>query len=310
MSNPSSRRTLHPFRSASFALRAFLLSFTTLAAFTCLAPRAIAQDDWLKPYPAFTIAGNLHWVGSKDLASYLITTPQGHILINSSLVANVPMIRTSVEQLGFKFTDIKILLLSHSHWDHAAGSAPLKEQSGAALYVMDADVAVVESGGRSDFFYGTSPGSLYPPAKVDRILHDGEEVKLGGSTLVAHLTPGHTPGCTTWTMTVTDAGKKLNAVIIGSPNANNGYQLVNNPRYPAIADDFAKTFRVLKSLPCDLFLGAHGAYFDMIAKHAKQKPGAPNPFIDPAGYHAYIANREAAVTTELAKQRAEATPKR
>jgi metallo-beta-lactamase class B len=288
---------------------AALLSCQLLPLFTASTPRLAAQDnaDWLKPYPAFTIAGNLHYVGSRDLASYLITTPQGHILINSSLEANVPLIRASVEQLGFKFTDVKILLISHAHWDHAAGSALLKKETGAAYHVMEADVPVVESGGRADFFYGTFPGSLYPPTKVDRVLHDGEEVKLGGSTLVAHLTPGHTPGCTTWTLAVNDAGRTLDAVIVGSPNANTGYVLVGNTRYPAIADDFAKTFRVLKALPCDLFLGAHGAYFDMVAKRDRQKPGAANPFIDPAGYKNFVANRETAVLTELARQKAAQT---
>src|SRR5678815_4814197 len=163
---------------------------------------AQAKADWTEPFPPFRIAGNLYYVGSRGLANYLIATPQGHILINSDLEANVPLIRASIEQLGFKFSDVKILLISHAHWDHDAGSAKVKELTGATYMVMDADVAVVESGGRTDFHYGNDAGALYPPLHVDRVLHDGDQVKLGDAVLVAHLTPGHTKGCTTWTMKV------------------------------------------------------------------------------------------------------------
>ena len=168
-----------------------------------------AQNDpeWTEAFPAFRVAGNLYYVGSKGLASYLVVTPQGNILINSDLEANLPLIQASIEKLGFKFADTKILLISHAHWDHDAGSAKIKELTGATYMVMDADVAVVESGGKADFQYGNRPEFLYPPAKVDRVLHDGDEVKLGGAVLVAHLTPGHTKGCTTWTMKVTEGGK-------------------------------------------------------------------------------------------------------
>jgi metallo-beta-lactamase class B len=236
------------------------------------------------------------------LASYLITTPQGHILINSDLEANVPLLRTSVEQLGFKFGDIKILLISHAHFDHDAGSAMIKSLTGAKYMVMDADVPVVESGGAADFQYGRTAEDLYPPAKVDRVLHDGDEVKLGGVVLVARLTPGHTKGCTTWTMKVADGGKSLNVVIVGSPNVNQGYQLVNNALYPRIAEDYQRTFRVLKSLPVDIFLGAHGSYFDLDAKYARLKQGGGTPFVDPDGYKKYVDERDQAFRAELAKQ--------
>jgi metallo-beta-lactamase class B len=268
---------------------------------------AQGSPEWTEPHAPFKIAGNLYYVGSKGLATYLITTPQGHILINSDLEANVPMIRTSVEQLGFKFTDIKILLISHAHWDHNAGSAAIKAQTGARYMVMDADVPVVESGGKTDFQYGRSPGSLYPPTKVDRVLHDGDEVKLGDAVLVAHLTPGHTKGCTTWTMKVQDAAKTYDVVIVGSPNVNAGYKLVNNEAYPQIAADYERMFRVLKTLPCDIFLGAHGDYYGMEAKYARLKPGAPSPFVDPDGYRKYVADKEQAFQTELTKQRGTAS---
>ena len=170
--------------------------------------------------------------------------------------------------------------------------------------VMDGDVPVVESGGKNDFFYGSTPAAFYPPIKADRVLHDGDEVKLGNIVLVAHLTPGHTKGCTTWTMKVTEGGKSYNVVIIGSPNVNEGYKLVGNTLYPGIAIDYERTFRVLKSLPCDYFLGAHGFYFNMENKYARIKEGTPSPFIDPEGYRNYVAERERAFRAELAKQKA------
>jgi metallo-beta-lactamase class B len=270
--------------------------------------RAEAQNakDWTEPMAPFRIADNLYYVGSKGLASYLVTTPKGHILINSDLEASVPLLQDSVAKLGFKFTDIKVLLISHAHWDHDAGSAAVKKATGAKYMVMDADVPVVESGGKSDFQYSSKPEWLYPATKVDRVLHDGDEVKLGGATLVAHLTPGHTRGCTTWTMKVSDGKKTLDVVIVGSPNVNPGYKLVGNDQYPTIADDYRKMFKVLAALPCDVFLGAHGAYFGMDDKLARRKPGAANPFIDPDGYKKFVADKDAEFRAELDKQTAAA----
>jgi metallo-beta-lactamase class B len=246
-------------------------------------------------------------VGSKVLASYLVTTPQGHILINSSLESSVPLIRDSVEKLGFHFKDVKILLISHAHWDHCAGSALVKEWTGAKYFVMDGDVPVVESGGKADFQYGTSPEMLYKPAKVDRVLHDGDEVQLGDAVLVAHLTPGHTKGTTTWTMKVNDDGKIRDVVIVGSPNVNSGYKLVGNTLYPQIAQDYELTFKTLKALPCDVFLGAHGDYYGMEAKFARVNANNANPFVDPNGYKSYVAEKEHAFREELKKQ-SEAKP--
>jgi metallo-beta-lactamase class B len=259
--------------------------------------------EWLEPYPPFKIAGPLYHVGSKDLAVYLITTPQGSILINSTLEENVPMIRANVEQLGFKLSDIKILLISHAHWDHCAASAEILRLTGAEYMVMDGDADVVESGGRSDFHYSDAPSTFYPPAKVDRVLRDSDTVELGGITLVAHRTAGHTRGCTTWALKISEAGRDYDAVIIGSPNVNEGFDLLNDPDYPHMANDYQRGFDVLKSLPCDLFLGAHGSYFNMLAKRGRENPGATNPFVDPEGYKKYVEGRERAFLNELAKQK-------
>jgi metallo-beta-lactamase class B len=273
------------------------------------APAAHAADEYLKPFPAFHIIANVYYVGSEGQANYLITTPQGNILINPGTEKNPPMIKASIEKLGFKYKDTKILLISHAHFDHDAGAAQVIKDTGAKYEVMDSDVPVVESGGKLDFNYGDKGGvNLYPVTKVDRVLHDGDTVSLGGTVLTAVKTPGHTKGCTTWTMQVKDGGKTLNVVIVGSPNVNPGYKLVGNKKYPGIAQDYEKTFRVLKALPTDVFLGAHGAYYDLDKKYPKLKPGAANPFIDPAGYKAYVADRDAAFRKELARQQAGGKP--
>jgi metallo-beta-lactamase class B len=265
-----------------------------------------AQDTaaWKRPFPPFHIAGNLYYVGSEDLASYLVVTPKGDILINSNLESSVPQIRKSVESLGFKFSDVKILLISHAHYDHCAGSAEVRRLTGAKYEVMDADVPVVESGGRNDFHYAADKSMWFPPTHVDRILHDGDQVRLGGAVLTAHLTAGHTKGTTTWTMDEIEGGKTLHVVIVGSPNVNPGYKLVGNPTYPKIAADYQHGFDVMKSLPCDIFLGAHGGYFGLIEKYNRWKAGDHDAFIDPQGYKAYIAEREQAFQAELKRQEA------
>ncbi len=252
-----------------------------------------AQDtsDWHRPFPPHKVAGNVYYAGTADLAVYLIATPAGSILINTDFPEDVPLIQKSVEQLGYKFGDIKIILQSHAHGDHDAGTALVKKLTGAKVMVMDGDVPAVEAGAKDN-----------PPVHVDRVLHDGDTVELGGAKLVAHLTPGHTKGCTTWTMQVREGGRTLNVVIVGSPNVNPGYILVNNSKYPQIAQDYEKTFRTLKSLPCDVFLGAHGAYYGLKEKYAKLQTGDANAFVDPNGYKAYIAEREQAFRKELARQ--------
>ena len=283
-----------------------LVFATFLAAGTGRSATQAPTNEYLTPLPAHRVIGNVYFVGSKDLGIYLITTPQGHILINVGLEASVPMIQSSIESLGFRFQDVKILLISHAHFDHDAGAARIRELTGARYMVMDGDVPVVESGGKEDFFYGKMPAMLYPPAKVDGTLHDGDTVKLGDTVLTAHLTPGHTKGCTTWTMGVRVGAKSYDVVIVGSPNVNPGYKLVNNEAYPQIAADFEKTFRVLRSLHCDLFLGAHGSYYGLETKYQRIKNGGVNPFIDPEGYKNYINDREHVFRVELARQQAAA----
>jgi len=272
----------------------------------CFALKLTAADNpaWTRPFPPFHIAGNLYYVGSEDLASYLIATPQGHILINSSLESSVPLIKQSVETLGFRFSDVKILLISHAHFDHCAGSAEVQRLTGAKYYVMDADKEVVASGGKLDFQYGGDKSMRFPVAHVDRILHDGDRVELGDAVLVAHLTAGHTKGTTTWSMDEMEGGRTLRVVIVGSPNVNPGYKLVGNKSYPQIAADYEHGFKVLKGMPCDVFLGAHGGYYGLQAKYDRWKSGDHDAFIDPEGYKAYIDDRERAFEAELKRQSA------
>jgi metallo-beta-lactamase class B len=263
-------------------------------------------STWDQPFPPHRIADNLYYVGSRGLASYLVTTPDGHILINSSFERTVPLIRASIEKLGFKITEVKIILSSHAHGDHVEGQALMRELTGARVFAMEGDAAVISGGGEGQYLYKDDKDN-WRPCRVDRILKDGDKVNLGGATLVAHLTPGHTRGCTTWTMTALDGGKPRQVVIIGSPNVNAGYQLVNNREYPGISSDFARTFKILKALPCDIFLGAHGNYYGMESKYARLRAKAnaaasSNPFVDPAGYRAYIDDREKAYLEVLKKQ--------
>ncbi len=279
-----------------FALLALLLGFVAQ-------PAVAIPSDWTTPLSPFHIAGNLYYVGSRDLASYLIVTPSGNILINANLASSPAQIRHSVEQLGFRWRDTKILLNSQAHNDHAAGDAAVVAQTGAKQMVMAGDAAVIESGGAHDFD-PTLP--RFAPSRVDRVLHDGDHVTLGGTTLTAHKTAGHTRGCTTWTLDTREAGHTYHVVIVGGWSLNPGVRLVAGTgkaaSYPGITRDFERTFRTLHALPCDIFLGAHGVYFDMLPKLARVPKDGVSAWVDPQGYHAALAEREAAFQTELQQQ--------
>src|SRR5579883_49900 len=249
------------------------------------------RDQVNNPFPPHKIIGNIYFVGPQALGSFLVSTPAGLILINSDFEATVPVIRASVEKLGFRFTDIKILLGSHAHGDHMEGDAMVKELTGAQVMAMEQDVPALEK-----------MRPVGKPHPIDKVLHDGDRVTLGGSTLVAHPTPGHTKGCTTWTMQVQDGGKSYDVVIVGSVGVNPGVKLVNNPDYPQIADDYARSFRVLKALHCDVPLGSHPAMYRMREKYAMVGKGT-NPFIDPNGYLAELKINEDVYLRTLEEQK-------
>ncbi len=253
-----------------------------------------AGDDMYTAFPPHHIIGNIYYVGTRSLSSYLIVTPQGDILVNSTFERNVPVIQKSIEQLGFKFSDVKILLGSHAHGDHMEGDALVKQLTGAQVMAMAEDVPALEA---------MKPGGK--PHPIDRVLHDGESVALGGTTLVAHLTPGHTRGCTTWTLQATENGKTYDVVIIGSLGTNPGFKLVNNADAPKIADEFVHAFKVSRELPCDVPLGSHPGMYNMMEKFEKLGKGGPNPFIDPAGYKLEVDIDEAMFKAVLAQQQAQ-----
>ena len=272
------------------------------AAIVCTVPvaaRAQANQmsrDMNKPVAPFHMIGNIYYVGASDITSYLIVTPSGDILLDGGFAETAPQIEANIRALGFKLADVKILLNSHGHLDRAGGIAELKRLTGAQFAAMAEEVPTLES------------GAAFPAVTPDRIIHDGDTVELGGVTLTAHLTAGHTRGCTTWTMVTTDAGKPYHVVFVGSASVLPNYKLVDRPgspaTYPGIEADYEKTFALLKSLPCDVFLGAHGSFYSLVQKReALSKHPAQNPFIDPAGYRAYVAHAQAVFEAELQRQR-------
>ena len=258
-----------------------------------------AQSDptWRQPFDAMRIVGNVYYVGTRGLSSFLIVTPGGGIVIDSGEAESVPFVRASIERLGFRLSDIKILLTGHAHFDHVGGHADLQRMTSAKVMVMDADRDALQSGVDTSALGG--PG--WKPVTVDRVLKDGDTVTLGGVTLTAHLTPGHTPGCTTWTMDTTQDGKKYAVVFTGSVTINAGVHLVGNTRVPAIAEHYAQAFRVLHGLKADVFVGQHGVVFGLEDKAKRAAEPGANPFVDPAGYQRFIDRAEGAYLTQLAQ---------
>ncbi|HXU31016.1 MAG TPA: subclass B3 metallo-beta-lactamase [Thermoanaerobaculia bacterium] len=272
-----------------------------IAVFLSVTPWATAQTadqraDWNSPVEPFRIFGPLYYVGTKEVSSFAIVTPDGLVVIDGGLPESAARIVASLGKLGLKISDVKILLNSHSHFDHAGGLAELKKVSGAQMMASERDAAQLESGGKGDFAWGDD--NLFPAVQVDRKLKDGDTVTLGGVTLTAHLTPGHTKGCTTWTATFEEkSGEKaerLRAVVVCStsvPDPEN-YRLAGNPRYPEIAAEYERSFKILRDLPCDLFLGAHGSFFGLEEKAARLRAGDPRAFVDPKGFRSYVEKSE------------------
>jgi len=253
-------------------------------------PRAIlarnmgTPEDQTTAFPPHKIIGNIYYVGTRTLTSFLVTTPQGAILINTTYERNVPVIQKSVEQLGFKFSDIKIVLGNHAHGDHQEGDALVKQLTGAQVMAMAEDLPALQA---------MKPGGKAHP--IDRVLHDGDQVTLGGVTLVAHLTPGHTRGATTWTMKVADGGKTYDVMFGTSLRAPDRVT-------PQVLDEFNRAFVLVRALPCDVQLGDHGAQYNMQAKYAKLQTGGANPYIDPGGCKVEEEISEAMVRAIVAEQ--------
>ena len=275
-------------------MRRLILAIAVLAA----APGHVrSQNGWDDPFPAHQVMDNLYFVGTAGLGTFLITTPEGHILINTDFERTIPLIERSIETLGFDLADVKIILGSHAHGDHQAADVFLRERIGAQIMILEEDVPGWQRMNRGD---GDIP--------IDRILHDGEEVTLGGTTLVAHRTPGHTRGCTSWGMELEESGETYNALIVCSFGVNANYVLINNPNYPDIAKDYRTTFAKARAMPVDVFVASHGSFYDLRTKYGtlqRRERGDPNPFIDHAGFLAYIDLQEGRFEAMLERQRRE-----
>ncbi len=273
-------------------MQKLVLAMTILAA----APvHARSQNGWDDPFPAHQVMDNLYFVGTAGLGTFLITTPEGHILINTDFERTISLIERSVEALGFALADVKIILGSHAHGDHQAADVFLRERIGAQIMIMEEDVAGWQRMNRG---LGDIP--------IDRVLHDGEEVSLGGMTLVAHRTPGHTRGCTSWGMELEDRGETYHALIVCSFGVNANYVLIDNPSYPDIAEDYRTTFAKARAMPVDVFVASHGSFYDLRSKYEtllRREAGDPNPFVDRAGFRAYVDLQEGRFEAMLERQR-------
>jgi metallo-beta-lactamase class B len=283
-----------------------LRTILTLAGILVAIESLFAQADetsrnWNKPVAPFRIAGNLYYVGATEVCSYLITTPEGHFLLDGGFVETAPQIERNITELGFKLTDVKFLLNSHAHYDHAGGLAELKKTTEAKFLASEGDAPLLRVGGHGDFRFGDT--LTFPPIKPDQIVHDGESIQLDNQIMIAHLTPGHTKGCTTWTTKIRDGNKVYDVVFVGSQSALD-YKFVGQESYPGITNDFEKSFALLNHLPCDIFLASHGSFFHFVEKHERLLRGDANAFIDPDGYKIYLHNSEQDFRNKLAKQTA------
>jgi metallo-beta-lactamase class B len=249
------------------------------------------REAWNQPFSPFRVLGNIHYVGA-GVSSFLIDTPEGAILLDGGLPETAPLIEKSIAELGFRLRDVKFLINSHAHFDHAGGLAALKKATGAKLVASRGDAPLLRAGNPDQ-----------PAVSVDRVVDDGDTVELGGTVLTAHVTPGHTPGCTTWTTTVTDSGKAQRVVFFCSTSVVD--RLVGNGSYPNIVADYERSFQALRALPADVFLAPHPEFFELAAKRERMKSGGPNPFIDPGEFRRYIDQSEQKFRQALERERRE-----
>lgn len=281
-------------------MKSALCVFALLFPISLLAQSNPEWRSWNRPVEPFRIVGNIYYVGASDIASYLITSPQGDILLDGGFVETAPMIRDNIRKLGFKPENVKYLINSHAHSDHAAGLAQLKKWTGAKFVVSSEDGALIARGGRDDFAWDDK--YLFPALRADRIITDGGTLSIGGVTMTAHLTPGHTKGCTTWTTKAEENGHTYDVVFVCSTSVP-GYKLVKNPKYPNIVEDYRNSFAKLKALPCDVFLGPHGSFFDLKKKMDAMKADPNhNPFIVPGEFQKFIGHSQHDFEAELRKQ--------
>ena len=292
-------------KSRSLIAGALVLAAIGLGAQTDLQPLTVTNEDWERPFAPLRIVGNLYYVGTYDLASFLITTPEGHILINSGVASSVPMIRSNIERLGFDMADVKIITTTHAHWDHVAGLGEIKRLTGAQMQAHAADAVLLESGGNDDYRYSEGRGLIFEPVAVDRQLTNGDTIELGGVELTVYHHPGHTKGATSFSFTVEEGGRSYDVLIANMGSVNASVNLAHMPGYPNIAEDYAATFASQKRLTPDIWTASHAGQFGL---HEKYTPGDtydPDRFVDPEGYRAKVEEYERLYIERLARERAE-----
>jgi metallo-beta-lactamase class B len=262
-----------------------------------------AVDDtlknWTLPFEPRRIIGNIYYVGSNLISSFLIVTPAGHILIDTGPIEMLPQVQANIENLGFRVKDIKLLLNSHAHFDHCGGFAEFKRQTGATIVASKLDGELMMRGGKGDVYWGDELS--YEPATPDRLVADGDRVELGGVSLTAHLTPGHTKGCTSWSMRATENAKEHDVLFLCGLTASL-YKLTNNDNYPNIVQDAQNSILKLRSMHLDVLLAAHAFWFDLEGKTARQKEGEPNPFVDPEELGRHLTDMESDLNQALQAQ--------
>jgi len=268
-----------------------------------IAQQTAEWRSWNQPVPPFRVAGNIYYVGANEITSFLITSPQGHILLDGGFAETAPQIEANIEKLGFHLRDVKVMLNSQAHSDHAGGFAELKRATGARLLIAPGDAELIARGGHDDFAFGNT--MLYPATEPDGTFKDGEDIRVGDAVMSAHITPGHTRGCTTWTTKVSEGGKSYDVTFLCSVSAP-GYTLVNNAKYPNIVDDYRESFRRLKAMHTDIFLASHGSFFHLEEKRRAIGEAKPNPFIVPNEFLAFMETSERNFNAQLAKQQAKA----
>jgi metallo-beta-lactamase class B len=260
--------------------------------------------EWTRAVTPFRLAGPIHYVGTAELAAFLIHTPQGHILIDGAVPAAAPLVEKSIRDLGFKPEDIRILLTTQAHFDHVGTHAHFKKLSGGIVQAMDGDAQLLRSGGKTDYLFGKDPNFHFPPMAVDRVLKDGDIITLGGVRLTARRTPGHTPGSTTFLMDINEGGKIYSVVFAASTSVNPGTRLAKDPSYPGILDDYRKTFETLAALKPDVFVSGHASFFSLEKKRSALDPKSPAAaFVDPGGYQKLIAQKKADFEKYLAGEK-------
>jgi metallo-beta-lactamase class B len=288
-------------RTLTAALCALALMATGAQAQTLKDFLAAVTKKWTTPFEPFQLIGNIYYVGTDGIAVYIIKTSQGLILMDTALPQSTGMIKDNIAKLGFKVGDIKYILNTHAHFDHTGGFAEIKKETGAQLVAGKRDVPLIEGG----YYPGdeTNADLAFPPVKVDRAVSEGDKVTLGDTTLIAHETPGHSPGCTSWEMTVSDSGQDRTVLFFCSGTVALN-RLVGNPTHAGIVDDYRATFAKVKGMKVDVLLGPHPEVYGMQAKRALMKDGTQNPFVKPGENATYVAGLEQDFDKQLAKQTA------